>query len=240
MNPTDSVSRFNRRRLITRLVALRAVIAAVAVAVALGFVGWVVFFSPWLAADKVAVAGTRTISVREVQAAAGVPVGTPLARVDLNAIRASVARLPAVRTVAVRRSWPHTIAIAITERQPVASLYRRGTWEVLDAQGVAFRHSSARPAGIPVIAVNRSSAPTLAPEAARVAAALPPDLAAQIRRITAATMDSIMVRLKDHDVVMWGSSAQSYRKVEVLKALMVHGKASSYDVSVPGEPTTAR
>jgi cell division protein FtsQ len=240
MNSSDSLARFNRRRRLTRRVRLRAMLAAGVAVAALGFLAWVVFFSPWLATDTVAVAGTRTISVREVEAAAGVPVGTPLVRVDLDKIKASVAKLPAVKTVAVRRSWPHTIAIAITERQPVASVYRSGTWQVLDARGVAFRSGGARPQGIPVIAVNRSAAADLLRDTARVAAALPADLSAQIRRITAVSMDSVTLRLKNSDVVMWGSSAESYRKVEVLKALMVHGKASRYDVSVPGQPATAR
>jgi cell division protein FtsQ len=238
MSGNDTRSRFNRRRLVTRLVALRVFIAAVVVLCVVGFFGWVVFFSPWLAADKVAVAGATTIPVQEVEAAAGVPVGTPLVRVDLARIKASVARLPAVRTVAVRRSWPHTIAIAITERKPVASLYRQGEWQQVDAHGVVFRQSASRPKAIPVIAVNQSAEGNLLPEAARVAASLPAELASQTRRITAATMDSITVRLKNSDVVMWGSAAESYRKVEVLRALMVQGKATRYDVSVPGQPAT--
>jgi cell division protein FtsQ len=238
MSRKDTRSRFRRRRLVTRLVALRVLIAAVVVLLAVGFFAWVVFFSPWLAADKVSVAGATTIPVQEVEAAAGVPVGTPLVRVDLARIRASVSQLPAVATVAVRRSWPHTIAIAITERKPVASVYRKGQWQQVDTHGVIFRQSASRPKAIPVIAVNRSAEGNLLPEAARVAASLPAGLSAQTRRITAATMDSITVRLKNSDVVMWGSSAESYRKVEVLKALMVQGKVTRYDVSVPDQPAT--
>jgi cell division protein FtsQ len=240
MNTTDTASRFNRRRLVTRLVALRAVIVAVLAVGALGFLGWVVFFSPWLTADNVTVEGARTVSAHDVERAAAVPVGTPLARVDLERIRAAVAQLPAVSSVAVHRSWPHTISIAITERQPVASVYRAGDWWEVDATGVAFRESGSRTAGLPVVAVKKSSVDDLLPEAAGVAAALPPDLAAQTRRVTAKSIDSVTVHLKDGGVVLWGSSAESDRKVEVLKALMVHSKAATFDVSVPGQPTTSQ
>jgi cell division protein FtsQ len=240
MNPTDSVARFNRRRLVRRLTPFRKALVAVVVLGVVAACAWAVLFSPWLAANKVAVAGARTVSARQVEAAADVPVGTPLVRVDLARIRAAVAKLPAVDSVTVHRSWPHTIAIAITERQPVASLYHAGTWGVLDEHGVVFRETRDRSAAIPVVAVARSAGPEVLPDVARVAADLPQDLVSATRRITAATMDSITLRLKDGAVVNWGSAAESDRKVEVLRALLAHTKAGTYDVSVPGEPTTAK
>jgi cell division protein FtsQ len=240
MNTTDITSRFNRRRLVTRLVAMRPVIVAVLVVGALAFFGWVVFFSPWLAAEDVTVEGARTVSAHDVEQAAAVPVGTPLARVDLGKIRSAVAKLPAVSSVVVHRSWPHTISIAITERQPVASVYRAGDWWEVDESGVLFRESGSRPPALPVVAVKRSAVDDLLPEAAGVAAALSPDLAAETRRVTASSIDSVTVHLKDGSVVMWGSSAESDRKVEVLKALMVHSKAATFNVSVPGQPTTSQ
>jgi cell division protein FtsQ len=240
MNTTDAVSRFNRRRLVSRLVAWRAVIAAVLVVGALGFLAWVVFFSSLLAAETVKVEGAKTVSAHEVAAAAAVPVGTPLVRVDLAKIRASVAKLPAVSSVAVRRSWPHTISIAIKERQPVASVQRAGDWWDVDAHGVVFREVGAKARGLPVIVVKRSAGDDLVTAASGVAAALPPGLVAQTRRITAESLDSVTVHLKDGGTVLWGSSAESDRKVEVLQALMVHSRAATFNVSVPGMPTTSK
>jgi cell division protein FtsQ len=240
MNTTDAVSRFNRRRLASRLVAWRAVIAAVVVVGVLGVLVWVVFFSSWLAAETVKVEGARTVSAHEVAAAAAVPVGTPLVRVDLAKIRASVAKIPAVGSVAVRRSWPHTISIAIQERQPVASVQRAGNWWDVDGHGVVFREAGAKATGLPVVAVKPSAADDLLSAASAVAAALPPGLVSQTRRITANSLDSVTVHLKDGGTVLWGSSAESDRKVEVLQALMVHSKAGTFNVSVPGMPTTSK
>jgi cell division protein FtsQ len=241
MSPSHSVSTLNRRPATRRRLRLRLVVALTVVVALVGFGSWVVFFSSWLAADKVAVSGTTTtLSTSDVESAARVPLGTPLIRVDLSRIRTAVAALPAVKTVAVRRVWPHTVAITITERQPVACRYHDGAWQVLDLQGVAFRASAACPPGLPVLAVDASSPDDLLARTAEVAAALPGELASQTRRITATTMDSIELHLKRGGLVKWGSAVDSERKVEVLTALMVNGKASQYDVTVPSQPTTSK
>jgi cell division protein FtsQ len=91
-----------------------------------------------------------------------------------------------------------------------------------------------------VLAVNASSPDHLLARTAEVAAALPGELASQTRRITATTMDSIELHLKRGGLVKWGSAVDSERKVEVLTALMVNGKASQYDVTVPSQPTTSK
>ena len=241
MSPSHSVATLNRRPAARRRSGRRLLVVLTLVVALVCFGTWVVFFSSWLAADKVAVTGTTTtLSATEVESAAHVPLGTPLFRVDLSRIRTAVAALPAVKTVSVRRVWPHTVAIAIRERQPVACRYHDGAWQVLDLQGVAFRASAARPPGLPVLAVDASSPDDLLQQTAEVAAALPAALAWQTRRITATTMDSIDLHLKRGSVVRWGSATDSDRKVEVLTALMVNGKASHYDVSVPSQPTTSK
>jgi cell division protein FtsQ len=241
MSPSHNVSTLNRRPASRRRSGRRLLVALTVVGALVGFGAWVVFFSSWLAADKVAVAGTTaTLSTPDVKSAAQVPLGTPLIRVDLGRIRTAVAALPAVKTVDVRRVWPHTVAITITERQPVACRYHDGAWQVLDLQAVAFRASAACPPGLPVLAVDASSPDHLLVQTAEVAAALPGGLASQTRRITATTMDSIELHLKRGGLVMWGSAADSERKVEVLTALMVNAKASRYDVSVPSQPTTSK
>ena len=58
--------------------------------------------------------------MRAVLDAAAVTPGGPLAAVDLAGIADRIARLPAVESVRVGRSWPHTVAVDVTERVPVA------------------------------------------------------------------------------------------------------------------------
>ena len=78
-----------------------------------------------------------------------VPTGTPLAPVDLRAIRARVRALTAVRQ---RRRVPGELAgpvhIAVTERHPVA-VVERGGRSGLDDQGVLFRPLPVPPGSLP-------------------------------------------------------------------------------------------
>ncbi len=239
MNPSTSSSTFQRRRLSSRVKALRPLLLAVVTLAAVGFGAWAVFFSSWLAAEHVAVRGESTVAERDVEAAARVTMGTPLSRLDLDPIRDRVAALPAVRTVTVHRAWPNTVTIDITERQPVAAIHRGGAWWVLDDEGVIFRRTPRRETRLPVIAVGSRAGVEAVREAASVVVTLPRDLLSRTRRLAAASMDSITLRLKDDSVVIWGSAAESDRKVEVLEALLANVKASTYDLSVPEQPTTS-
>jgi cell division protein FtsQ len=240
MTEQDTVTRFSRRRLLTRLRALRPwFIAAAAVAV-LGFAAWVVLWSSWLAAEDVSVVGDRTISTATVEQAADVSLGTPLVRLDLDQIRDRVSALPAVQSVTVHRSWPHTVSIAITERSPVATLRRDGAWWMVDSEGIIFRKTGERDKDVPVIAVPKKAGPDAVREAATVVDSLPTSLLAQTKRLTAASMDSITLRMKNKSSVLWGSSTESDRKVEVLEALLKDVRATQYNVSVPEQPTTSK
>ena len=54
------------------------------------------------------------------------------------------------------------------------------------------------------------------------------------------SVDQITLRLRDGREVLWGSADQSAEKAEVLAGLLAaRPKASGYDVSVPGMPTTS-
>jgi cell division protein FtsQ len=220
------------------LAALRPVAIAVLVAGLVGFVGWALFFSSWLAVEDVSVEGTRTLANREVVAAAGIDPGTPLVRVDLDEVADRVEKLPAVAEASVHRSWPHTVGITVTERRPLAAIQRSGVWWVMDAEGVVFRETGQRDATLPIISTpNRLGDQALA-EVAAVVADMPEDILAQTTLVHAETMDSITLQLRGEREVVWGSAAESDRKAEVLRVLL-RQQARVYDVSVPEQPTTS-
>ncbi len=87
---------------------------------------YVVGFTGVLGVRQVTVTGVRALSADQVRAAAGVPDGQPLARVDTGAVADHVRALPGVERVAVARSWPGTLRITITERHGVAVVKRAG------------------------------------------------------------------------------------------------------------------
>ena len=231
--------RFVRRQWARRWLAWRRVLAGL---VALGLVGglvWTVFFSSALAVRGVQVEGTDVLSPQQVRSAAAVPQGVPLATVDLAAVRARVERLRPVRSVDVSRAWPHGIRVALTERTAVAALRRGGTWQGIDATGLRFRSWATRPAGLPVVRVAPNAPRGTLTEVSRVVAALPAALQGRVAHLSARTVDTITLRLRNGREVLWGSGDGSARKAQVL-AVLLREKASLYDVSIPGQPVIRR
>jgi cell division protein FtsQ len=112
---------FRKRRHAGRWRRVRTIVLALLLVAAVSASVWLVFFSGYVTARTVDVTGTRTVGESRIKEAAEVPTGTPLARVDLDAIAARVESIASVRRVEVARGWPHTVHIAITERTPVVA-----------------------------------------------------------------------------------------------------------------------
>ena len=196
-----------------------------------------VYFSDALAVDGVEVTGEKSLSDDDVRAAAQVPLGEPLARVDLDRIRNRVLGLAVVRSVEVSRQWPHEVLIAVEERTAVAVVKVAGKLRGLDEDGVVFGTFAKAPAGLPLVETKASTSGEALREAALVAAALPGDLAERVDHVVVETVDMITLELKGGREVRWGSSAQSEQKARVLETLLLQKATTYYDVSVPGNPT---
>jgi cell division protein FtsQ len=199
----------------------------------LGTFAWVLLGSSMLSVRRVDVTGSTLVSPDQVRAVAAVPLGTPLARVDTAAVGARVKALPSVAGVDVRRSWPSTLVIAVTERQPLAVVASGQRFVELDASGVAFASVPARPSGLPLLVV---AAPGPADPATRagltVIAALTPPLRAVVKQVVADSPTSIQLDLTDGRLIVWGDASQSVKKAQVATALL--GRASTrIDVSAP-------
>jgi cell division protein FtsQ len=233
--------RFARRQWARRWLAWRGLaVALLAAAVVAGAV-WLVFFSAVLAVAGVQVEGTQVLDARQVRRAAVVPTGEPLATVDLDAVAARVEGLAAVRGVDVSRAWPDRVRIAITERVAVAVVERDGVVRGLDEDGVVFREYPSVPEDLPLLRVGTGTRADALAEAATVAGVLPRALAARVSFIEVHTIDRIELRLRGGRTVFWGSAEESQNKARVVEVLLASTpRARTYDVSVPGQPTTRR
>ncbi len=199
--------------------------------------GWLVLFSSVLTAEKVTVTGVTSLSPVRVRHQAQVPIGRPLARLDLAAIQARVENIGDVAHAEVSRSWPHTVHIAITQRTPVAVVDRGNGLQQVDAGGVLFGKVAHRPAGLPLIKAAPSMRSTALAEAGTVAAALPHALARRVSYLQLQSPDDIVLLLRDGRTVVWGSAADSSQKAQVAVVLL-RRPVHQVDVSVPGRPTT--
>jgi cell division protein FtsQ len=227
--------RFVRRQWARRWLAWRRVVVGVLLLALVAGSLWLVFFSSVLAVSGVRVEGTGVVDPRAVRRVAEVPVGTPLATVDLDAITQRVLAMPAVKSVDVSRAWPDAVRIDVTERQAVAVVDQDGTLRGLDDEGVMFRRYPSRPRSLPVIRMSGQPRADALAEAAEVAGSLPAPLAKRVDYVEVRTVDTISLRLRNGRTVRWGSADDSGAKARVLEVLLAQ-KAALYDVSVPGQP----
>lgn len=233
------------RGLASKILIMVLVVAVVAAGV------WLVGFSSVLAAKSVSVKGAETIPVAEVQEIAEVPLGTPLARVDLALIAARVRSLKPVADATVAHAWPNTVEITVVERTPIFAVADAGKFLLVDKTGLGYRSVDKAPKGLMVAEVsvdgadepgNADRANVLA-DVGIVAQALPKDLTAakkpkdRVKTIKASSIDTIELVLGNGRRVIWGSADQSDLKAQVALALLQQ-KADVYDVSAPTNPTT--
>ncbi|MGI8665093.1 MAG: cell division protein FtsQ/DivIB [Jatrophihabitans sp.] len=208
-----------RRRLVLAGVLVLAVLST-----------WLVAFSSVLGVRTVMVSGTGRVSVAEVQTAAAITPGTPLARLDTAAIRARVAAIPAVRTVSVGTTYPSTVTIRVTERVAVGYRSVTGGALLVDVDDVGFATVGRPPAGLPRLDLSGDQARDAA--TALVAGALPAALARKIAVISAPSTESVTLRLTDDRIVLWGGTDRSTDKARLLPVLF--GQPGRYfDVSDP-------
>lgn len=217
---------------------LRVLWALVAAAVAAA-VAWLGLWSPVLAVRSVDVSGVSGAERAAVQALVRVPVGTPLARVDLQAVEERVRSRPTVAEVSVERGWPSTLRVRTVHREPALVLKNpEGQLEVVDATGISYDVVTRPPAGVPVVTA-ASAAGTTRPalEAAlSMVRVLPPDLASQVSAIRVSTANLVSFTLGGVDVV-WGGADDAPRKLAILRALLPT-EPDVIDVSAPDTPVT--
>jgi cell division protein FtsQ len=228
---------FRKRRNAGRWRRARPVVLALLLAVVLAGAVWVVFFSSYVTVRDVEVTGTRTLGDARVERAAQVPTGTPLARVDLDAIQARVEAIAAVRRVEVSRSWPHRVHIEVTERAPIAVIDRGSGLKALDSEGVLFGSYGTRPRGLPLVRTDPDTRSEALVETGQVIDSLPTRIAHRVDFVDVGSVDKIVLVLVNGRRVLWGSAEQSKQKAEVL-AVLLKRPGQQIDVSVPGRPTT--
>jgi cell division protein FtsQ len=203
-------------------------------------VGWLLWFSPWLAVTQVQVTVSSAPEVAgpltpdEVSAVAEVQTGTPLLRVDTGAVEERIAALPAVESVAVSRSWPDAIVIDVVRRTPVALVASSSGYDVVDATGAVIRNVATIEGDLPIVRATGDGVGA----AVAVARELPEEIRRKVVGIEASTRNDVTLLLRNGSEVMWGSAQDGAFKAKVLQTLF-QVDAKYYDVSAPGVPATS-
>lgn len=198
-----------------------------------GSLMWLAYGTSVLGVRTVLVQGADVAGVDQVLAAAAVAEGTPLARVDTRAVAGRVGALPAVASVQVRRSWPSTLVIAVTERVGVAAVETPAGLLVVDRDGVPFLTVPDR-GDLPLLRVSQPGPDDPATQAGlRVLAALTPQLRADLVAVAVPSPTRIQLELTGSRRVIWGDAEASEQKAQVATVLLAE-PATTIDVSAPG------
>jgi cell division protein FtsQ len=230
--------RFARRQWRRRWLAWRYLLAIVVVLALVGGGVYAVWFSSWLAVEKIEVSGAQTVESKDIVARSGIDEGDPLVRVDLASAERRIGSLAVIRSVSVTRQWPHGILISIEERVAIAVVEIGTRLRGMDAEGVVFRDYKKAPPGLPRVQTSIGTTSAALREAAKVISALPQALSLLVDHVQVTTVDQISLVLKDGRTVVWGSAEESDTKADVLGTLLATVEAEVYDVSVPSKPTT--
>ncbi|WP_328589142.1 cell division protein FtsQ/DivIB, partial [Actinomadura logoneensis] len=204
--------------------------------------GWVLLGSKLLVVRHVEVAGNRLAPRDRIEAAAGISLGSPMARLDTGAVRDRVRRLREVASAKVERRWPGTVRIVVTERTPRAVVSRGGRYYRLDGSGITVADGTTRPAGLPLLVVaapGPSDPSSLA--ALHVVGRLPASLRRRLAEVSAPSPEAVTLRLADGLTIVWGSDERTPEKLRLVEALRrspAGRSANTIDVSSPEVVTT--
>ena len=117
-------------------------IGATAVCASLGFGGVYLYrkvaCTTWLGLETIEVSPLKRLTREEVVALAGVKPGDSMLGLKLDRVVAQLSKNPWIEQVQVRRFFPHTLCISLSERTPQAIANVDCLW-YLDAKGKLFK-----------------------------------------------------------------------------------------------------
>lgn len=229
-----------RKRLLT-LVAI-AVVALTAV---------LVFASPVLDVDEVAVVGTRHTSAQTVADAAGIRTGTALVLADLDSAESAVETLPWIAEATVERSVDGVVEVRVVERDVAAVVGDGGASVLVDRSGYVIAPLADAPpeavAGPPLVEVVAGTAPEVG---RRVTGSLigAVGLAERLRHdppgaVRAVLVDPLRLELRAGGQVLLGDDLALDDKITAFRT--VHARVDqacveTIDVRVPTHPVLTR
>lgn len=222
-----------KRRRVWKLLGVLVILGAMAAG---GW--WVLWRSDWLLVEKVVVTGPEARWEAQILEAAAVALSQPLVEVDSSATEEAVRGVSIVREVDVVHSWPSTVTIKVTPREPVLAVQRAGRVALVDAEGVVVETVAQAPDSVPVVTAEGGDADTQAAYRAAwgVLSALPESIADQVTATSVTSAELVTLRLGERTVV-WGGPEEAELKARVAAALIDAG-ALRIDVSAPRSPVT--
>ncbi|HEY8547555.1 MAG TPA: FtsQ-type POTRA domain-containing protein [Acidimicrobiales bacterium] len=211
-------------------------------------VGLALAQTPFFDVDRIQVVGAGgQVSAASVRWAAGVHRGDALLTMDEHGAERSIEALPWVADADVRREWPNTVRITVTERAPVALLDSGPglPQAVVDAEGRVLQIGGELPGGlvtvtgVPATLAEGQPLPEVARDALELALRASARLPGEIRSVSPA----LEAELAMGGVARFGSLDRLDEKLLSLATVLARVDmtcADVLDVKVPGTATVSR
>ena len=224
----------------------KAAFICLTAAALIGGVAWALLGSSFLVVRTVRTTGSQ-VPRSAVLTAAGIKLGTPLIRINTDAIARRVERITQVQSARVTRSWPDSVVIWTRRRRAVFTVRAGQGYDLVDSYGVVLSRTASRPAGLIALrAATRQATWTgqygLRHEPAVLSAGavvrdLPAWLRSRIAAVQAGGPADVLLILHGGIRVRWGSQGHGSAKAKEMAILLRTG-ARYYDVSDPATAVT--
>ena len=226
----------------------RAAFFALAGVAIIAGVAWALLGDRVFVVRSVSVTGTHLVSPAQVLAAADIPLGTPLMRVNPGAVTRRVESIPKVESVKVTEGWPDHLTIAVTERVPVLAVRMEGGgYDLVDPSGVIVLYEKSKPTRLPLFVTTLSGSALQGDPGVAAAGAvlreLSPALARTVTTVSAqqlpngagfaAPAEQVTLSLKGGRTVVWGTPGNGAAKNREIQILF-RDRYDYLDVSAPG------
>lgn len=197
--------------------------------------------TPILAVEKIRLSGLDKVSEKSVRAAVKSNIGKPLALVNEQEIANQLEKFKLIESISIISELPHTLHIAISERQPIAIVEIDGSSFLFDAAAVNLGLAKSADKYPRVLIGDDPKNSAAFAQAIDVLLDLPAALLTRVSVIDAKTKDDVRLQLRGNSaqVIIWGDDSQSTLKSKVLAALIKNQKITdrvTYDVSSPSAP----
>lgn len=195
--------------------------------------GVLVYAAPIVKVSQIDVQGTTNADPQAIREASAINAGDNMLRLNMAEAAQGISSVPWVEKVTVKRSWPTTVTVDVTEHKAIGYVMDGDTPQVVDENGQVFL-TGVKPEGSFEFKKTKADDARAIDAATKALTALSDDLRGKLGGIEAESADSIRLFFPNQ-AVYWGSADRADEKAEATRIVL--GREGNWNVSNPAMPT---